>query len=136
VTIIVPTAISAQTIVDPIYCAQSGVEETDCLVLFDPIGSPAISFNGYDLPAAPIYVADPDLDGFVIAFGPDETEFEGFATGSFLKNGTYSMTTGTLVVSGIPSSAPEPESWAMMLGGFGVIGGRLRMRRKAAGAPA
>jgi hypothetical protein len=26
-------------------------------------------------------------------------------------------------------SAPEPASWAMMLGGFGLIGGIMRNRR-------
>jgi len=30
------------------------------------------------------------------------------------------------------SAAPEPASWAMMLGGFGAIGGAMRSRRKAA----
>jgi len=29
------------------------------------------------------------------------------------------------------SAAPEPASWALMLGGFGAIGGALRSRRKA-----
>lgn len=30
------------------------------------------------------------------------------------------------------SAAPEPASWALMLGGFGAIGGAMRSRRKAA----
>jgi|AraplaCL_Cvi_mCL_1032061.scaffolds.fasta_scaffold00085_93 hypothetical protein len=29
-------------------------------------------------------------------------------------------------------SAPEPASWAMMLGGFGLLGGAIRARRKTA----
>jgi hypothetical protein len=29
-----------------------------------------------------------------------------------------------------PASVPEPASWAMMLGGFGLIGGALRSRRR------
>lgn len=29
-------------------------------------------------------------------------------------------------------SVPEPASWAMMLGGFGMVGGAMRSRRKAA----
>jgi len=33
--------------------------------------------------------------------------------------------------TGTPS-VPEPASWAMMVGGFGVVGGVLRARRKAA----
>ncbi len=27
-------------------------------------------------------------------------------------------------------AVPEPASWAMMVGGFGLIGGALRYRRK------
>jgi len=34
--------------------------------------------------------------------------------------------------STIHPSVPEPASWAMMLGGFGAIGGAMRSRRKAA----
>jgi len=30
-----------------------------------------------------------------------------------------------------PASVPEPTSWALMLGGFGMVGGALRSRRKA-----
>ena len=37
----------------------------------------------------------------------------------------------TLAVT-VASSSPEPASWAMMLGGFGLIGGAMRDRRKAA----
>lgn len=34
--------------------------------------------------------------------------------------------------AGVPTSAvPEPASWAMMLGGFGLIGGALRRRGMA-----
>ena len=32
----------------------------------------------------------------------------------------------------VGSSAPEPASWAMMLGGFVLVGGAMRARRKAA----
>jgi len=31
-----------------------------------------------------------------------------------------------------PGDVPEPASWAMMLGGFGLVGGAMRSRRKAA----
>ena len=38
------------------------------------------------------------------------------------------------VVSGaaVNGAVPEPASWALMLGGFGAIGGAMRSRRKAA----
>jgi hypothetical protein len=35
-------------------------------------------------------------------------------------------------VSAAAGAVPEPASWMMMLGGFGVIGGALRQRRSAA----
>ena len=35
-------------------------------------------------------------------------------------------------VAAATTPAPEPASWAMMLGGFGMIGGALRARRKSA----
>jgi hypothetical protein len=38
----------------------------------------------------------------------------------------------TGIPDGASSPAPEPASWAMMVGGFGLIGGAMRSRRKAA----
>lgn len=59
------------------------------------------------------------------------------ATGSFLGIGqikfaggppvaTLKISDGTIVARGVV----EPESWAMMLAGFGAIGGAMRSRRK------
>ncbi len=40
--------------------------------------------------------------------------------------------TGDQIIAGNAVAAvPEPASWAMMLGGFGAIGGAMRSRRKA-----
>jgi len=57
-----------------------------------------------------------------------------FALGSTLSDPTVSAGSGDgyfgpnlLLQSG---AAPEPASWALMLGGFGMIGGVLRGRRK------
>ncbi|MDO7841126.1 PEPxxWA-CTERM sorting domain-containing protein [Sphingomonas sp. CA1-15] len=38
--------------------------------------------------------------------------------------GSYQLATG------LASTAPEPATWAMMIGGFGFIGGMLRRRRR------
>jgi len=48
---------------------------------------------------------------------------------------TYNASSNAvLFVTGLPrhvvGSVPEPASWAMMLGGFGLIGGQLRRRRR------
>jgi len=40
-----------------------------------------------------------------------------------------SVTSGTFTVTALP--APEPLSWAMMLVGFAMIGGAMRIRREA-----
>ena len=38
---------------------------------------------------------------------------------------------GSNITFALGSAVPEPASWAMMLGGFGLVGGALRNRRKA-----
>ncbi len=49
------------------------------------------------------------------------------------ENSTASADIFAVVTSETPNSGvPEPASWAMMLGGFGMIGGALRNRRKVA----
>ncbi len=42
-----------------------------------------------------------------------------------LKNTTYSIST-----TGATPAVPEPATWAMMIGGFGGIGGAMRARRR------
>lgn len=57
----------------------------------------------------------------------------GFArpTNSF---GTDNLLSANFLTGPLPSSAvPEPASWAMMIGGFGMIGGALRGRRRKVG---
>ena len=55
-------------------------------------------------------------DGMTIRLGPVYTNF-----------GTPNLTLSPLV-----AAVPEPASWAMMIGGFGLVGGTLRGRRKVA----
>jgi PEP-CTERM motif len=45
---------------------------------------------------------------------------------SYGKGATYS---GTLAFT--PAAVPEPASWALMIGGFGLLGATLRMRRNS-----
>jgi len=48
-----------------------------------------------------------------------------------LSDGTTFSGNGALVTT-FSSNAPEPASWALMLGGFGLVGGAMRARRKTA----
>lgn len=64
-------------------------------------------------------------------------------TGSYMiriDNGTGVVPAGgsyTLHISAqAPAATPEPASWAMMVGGFGVLGGAMRARRRKALVPA
>jgi hypothetical protein len=63
--------------------------------------------------------------------------YYGFAytTDNILNSYGFETTPGatiTATVAGASAGAvPEPASWAMMLGGFGVIGGAMRARRRS-----
>lgn len=54
-----------------------------------------------------------------------------FKLGSFnLTAFTNPSVTGTLTISNPTSGVPEPATWAMMLLGFGAVGGAMRRRRQ------
>ena len=46
-----------------------------------------------------------------------------------LAPGLYILNTGSAIVPGAMGTVPEPAAWALMLGGFGVVGGMARRRR-------
>lgn len=48
-----------------------------------------------------------------------------------LVGGSYFGSPVTVSGSVTSGAVPEPASWAMMLGGFGLVGGAMRSRRKA-----
>ena len=63
------------------------------------------------------------LPGMLVSAGATNTLAVAGTTGG---NGSYS---GTLVFSNAPT-VPETATWAMMISGFGLVGGALRLRRK------
>lgn len=50
--------------------------------------------------------------------------------------GDYIRVLTSVAVPGSPGTAPEPSTWATLIGGFGLIGGALRRRRSQALATA
>ena len=55
--------------------------------------------------------------------------FDGNATSGFANTaGTITQFTGTALAG----TVPEPASWALMIGGFGLVGASLRRRRAVA----
>ena len=75
----------------------------------------------------------PGGNSFLNAAGQQLFNFAGgtlaaptFRTGQFVLDGGT-----TLTISEI-AAVPEPATWAMMIGGFGLVGGTLRRRSKVA----
>jgi hypothetical protein len=57
--------------------------------------------------------------------------FEDFDDGSVAPDGVWNS--GSITFTYTPSGAgavPEPATWAMMIGGFGMVGGAMRRRQK------
>ena len=94
---------------------------TSPLVAFDPTQN-AVNFVVGGLPA---YQAS-HVYSFYLSTGlavPGQLHF-GVGDGNFGDNsGSFRITV---------SDAPEPASWALMLGGFGLVGGAMRSRRSTA----
>jgi len=109
-------SISGMTWADGRWCASlpPGEEPPDCLYPIDPIQS------------SDTFIADTDWPEFQELVVP----FFGQAVDGYFSFGPTSGGRVLIEVNG--RAAPEPGSWAMMLGGFGAIGGTMRARRKAA----
>lgn len=52
-----------------------------------------------------------------------------FVTPDGFSTADYSLSLGTVTEIAAPPSVPEPASWAMMLGGFGLVGAAMRRRK-------
>ena len=93
--------------------------------------------------------------GTLVAVGPlgrnvgSRVSFDISTAGAFVQDGnrfsTVNLTTGLLTQVGTTqdslygisvAAVPEPTTWAMMIGGMGVVGGSLRTRRRRATATA
>ncbi|KAB7648798.1 nidogen-like domain-containing protein [Polymorphobacter fuscus] len=45
----------------------------------------------------------------------------------------FSVRNGSVLPPVLPGAVPEPATWAMLIGGFGMVGGAMRRRRPLAG---
>jgi hypothetical protein len=78
---------------------------------------------------------DPVFDYQLDLYGPSAL---GGEPGSYhIMPGVYDLDDGygdnfrVTIAQASATAAPEPASWALMLGGFGVVGGMLRQQRRA-----
>jgi hypothetical protein len=73
---------------------------------------------------------DNGVDDFYLAIQQpltDAPHFAGLIYSSTSPAGTWAANAGSVTVSDVP----EPASWALMIGGFGLVGATLRRRRTA-----
>lgn len=71
-------------------------------------------------------------NGDLLAFDSNPPLFTGSVEDPMFSVGTYQLTdfySGAPISLVISNAVPEPATWAMMIGGFGVVGGAFRMRR-------
>lgn len=90
-------------------------------------GSPFASFTASSLAVTTWQTFSGSNTFLATTTGPFTFNFtsNGFPAKDFVVDRVYLTATDTI------SAVPEPASWAMMLGGFGIMGAALRRRRKA-----
>ncbi|WP_231639313.1 PEPxxWA-CTERM sorting domain-containing protein [Sphingomonas profundi] len=95
----------------------SGGKLTDLNFVTKTVAAPVKSFFDIFLPFQEQRTADVKYS--VSGLKPDNLTFQ-------LDEGTI---TGTLNANVVVAAVPEPATWAMMLGGFGLVGAAMRRRR-------
>ena len=68
--------------------------------------------------------------GVSVYLGGGSSTTPGFYTSALFESAsTFSLDDLTLGLVDVPPGIPEPATWAMMIGGFGITGGAMRHRR-------
>lgn len=75
------------------------------------------------------YVFGSDLGTSTATYNNHTLASLGLATGTYLWTWGQGATADSLTIQ-VNSAVPEPATWAMMLLGFGLIGGAMRYRRR------
>jgi PEP-CTERM motif len=122
-------------------------------VFFAPLSGLSVTLNSFSLGAWPNrigassqYTIVDGLGATLFSSGPIVIGATGNLSSTFNVNLTSANGIGILfgpesynvgidnidftVGDGTPGPVPEPSTWAMMIGGFGMIGGALRYRRR------
>jgi hypothetical protein len=98
------------------------------------LSSPGWGIFSTDMAAAPGSVVAATFENgaaAIVVGNGGRTIVNGFLSDTAWSEALYANELASFAA--LPSSpTPEPASWAMMVGGFGLVGGALRSRRKAA----
>jgi hypothetical protein len=86
------------------------------------------SFNGYRVSFSGLRVLSAAVDVANSTF---------FPTSTFVQNGSFFFDVsgqapngGSTTFNVVAAAVPEPATWAMMIGGFGMVGGAMRSARR------
>lgn len=102
---------------------------------FNPTGAPFYFYNGQGISGiadgvnSNVFRFDTATGAFIAT---DNTTFAVTNASGMNFSGTngVTFTGGNGIASSISAAVPEPATWAMMILGFGVLGGALRRRQK------
>lgn len=86
--------------------------------------------TGLDDPLAPVSLSGGATDAYLSIGSVFDPRFVTKAV--FWSDDFFTIDDLTLGIEGVAPGIPEPASWAMLVGGFGLVGGALRCRRNAA----
>lgn len=95
-------------------------------VMNDQFGPPSMTLNFSDGVAAPRMSAASFTGGTANWMGGLATLTK--LTVETVEVGDPYLSTGWLEITTRPQAVPEPSTWAMMIAGFGLLGGALRQR--------
>lgn len=105
------------------------IDKYNALKIVSSAGTLNFAFNG-------VNPNPPPADGSQMTSSNNRRVFFSLAPGEtldrleFTSNG-YAFEVDDIVFTGT-SAVPEPAAWAMMIGGFGLVGGAMRRRRSTA----
>lgn len=86
--------------------------------------------TGVDNPLAPVSLSGGVTDEYLSIGSFFDPHF--ITKAVFWSDDFFTMDDLTLGIEGVAPGIPEPASWAMLVGGFGLIGGAMRVRHKSA----
>lgn len=85
-----------------------------------------------DIPLTPVELSGGVLNSYLSIGSLDHPRYITKAT--FSSDSYFTLDDLTLGIEGVGPGIPEPASWAMLVSGFGIVGGAMRVRRRAAAA--
>ncbi len=142
-----PVFIDPEYAIGYTYEVTSGNNTITSVILqnlsFDTDGYDIYALDGVTLLASGVLTYDFGLTGvlgfivkdidYTATTGVDPTDPTGFVTGLTFANAVQTTVTQTPIIVNVPGTGavPEPATWAMMILGFGFVGGALRRQRQA-----